>query len=104
MRKLKSFPKLNKKTMGANMPRRLLGGRAMTSSERTAKWWNSIKSDPVKHEQYKEKRRVKFLDAYNAEKQKLKADEILRKIGLSRTEKYCTGGSDCFCATCKGEI
>lgn len=64
------------------MPRRLLGERAMTSSERTAKWWNSIKADPVKHEQYKEKRRVKSLGTYNPETQKNKADEILRKVGL----------------------
>lgn len=40
------------------MPAKLKGDRPMTTSERTAEWWSSIKSDKVAHEEYKRRRRV----------------------------------------------
>lgn len=87
----------------------------MEKQEISKRYWEKLYKDPKRVAAYNKRRRNKAAEERALkEKQKLKADEILRKIGLSRTEKYCTGlsrtekyctgGSNCFCATCKGEI
>ena len=67
------------------MSRKLIGEVAMTASERSAKWWSKIKSDPILLEQHRKKRRKgNFIDTsrYDPDRQKQKAEELLRKVGL----------------------
>jgi len=65
------------------MSRKLIGERAMTISERTSKLYNKIKNDPIKYAKLKEKRAIAYRESlYDPVKQKNKADEILRKVGI----------------------
>jgi len=56
---------------------------AKTAKERSEKWWKDVTSNPVRYERLKENRRNARKECiYDPEKQKRKADEILKRIGL----------------------